>query len=852
MMKAQSKFEEHRLNLTESWAVWRCVGLRGAGFPAAQVLRLSAPETARAADRVIQAEERADRLRATALNLINGQLDALRQGNEWDRKDKRTPLLDALRQLKAGKPVRPLQVEAVDRAVDAYQEARGMAGEAEEDFKDIYDVSLGHVSMAIGEIAANERLREAITWQNRKALHTAIHPLIRKPLDMSKRGSKQRQHEEMVANYLQRYCVKNDTIGFFGPVGWAKLGADGEPLTYRLGANFLAARRVYFEEWAINELAMTLAKDEALKPWMVPMRIPRFYVEGTTLHTGLDTQTITDEQSFILSACDGNRTASEIARDFGRATGRGDAVAPEVYATLAAFAKKGMIFWGFYIPLDPFPEASLRKSLQRIESEALRRPALAALDELEQARHGVAGAAGDAAMLDQSLSHLEDTFARLTGATPTRSAGETYAARTLVYEDCRRDLEVTLGPEMLRDLTQPLSLLLTSARWFTVEAAKTYTEKIRQLYHQIAQKTGSPVVDWTRLWSQFQAYAFDSELLASVLQSFQERWLKILAPDVEGKNLNYTSDELRPKVLAEFAAPRPGWKGAHFHSPDIMLAATGLEAIRRGDYQFVMGELHIASNTLTASLFTAQHDSPDTLRRAVALDLPGPRVVPVLPKSWPKITSRTNYSLFTPQDLRLEFGWDAFAPDRSQALPAASLVFEEGADGLVVRTRDHRLRFDLTEMFDAQLTAVAVDQFKLLKSDRHSPRITIDRLVVQRETWRFEADELSFAFETDDATRYLAARRWALRHGLPRFMFAKVPVEVKPFYVDFNSPIYVDIFSRMIRKTKEQSRADQPGAASQAIAVSEMLPVIDQSWLQDQDGLRFTSEFRLVAVDLTR
>jgi hypothetical protein len=847
---AESKSAEHRINLAEQWGVWRCMGLRGAGFPATDVLRLSAPEAARAADSVLQAQERVAELRAEALKLVNDELDAMRRTGQWDNKDKRAPLLDALRQLKAGKAVRALQVEQIDRAVRAYEDARICAVEAEEDLKDVYKISQGHVSEAVRHLAGNDRLCEAITWQNRNALHTAIDALLRKPLDVSKRGSKQRQYEELIANYLQRYCVKNDTIGFFGPVGWAKIGSGFEPLAYKAGANLLAARKVYFEEWCINEIATKLAKNKSLKPWMIPIRIPRFHLEGLALHSGLGSQTISEEQAFILTACDGNRTAIEIAREFCNTTGRGEEAERQVYETLAAFEQRGVIFWGIYIPLDTFPEESLRKSLNRIEREDLRRAGLSMLDELEQARSGVARAAGNASMLDRALGNLEATFERLTGAESTRAAGETYAARTLVYEDCRRDLEVTLSSEMIRELGEPLSLLLTSARWLTVEVAKAYGEKVTELYRRTVQRTGSPVVDWTRLWAQFQPYAFDSALLDGVMREFQERWQRILSPSFDSKRLSYTSAQLRLKILSEFDAARPGWKGAHFHSPDIMLAASGPDAIKRGDYQFVMGELHLGSNTLTASLFTAQHESPETLRRAVEIDLQGSRVVPVMPKNWPKATARTTYSLITPGDIRLEFGWDAFATDRSKALPAASLVFEEGADGLVARTRDGRLRFSLTEIFDAQLTAVAIDVFKILKPQKHTPRLTIDKLVAQRETWRFDAEDLDFAYEKDDVARFVAARSWARAHGMPRFVFAKVPAEVKPFYVDFNSPIYVDVFSKIIRKTRDLSEQDKTGDPKQNVTVSEMLPLVDQSWLQDSEGHRFTSEFRLVVVDL--
>lgn len=82
------------------------------------------------------------------------------------------------------------------------------------------------------------------------------------------------------------------------------------------------------------------------------------------------------------------------------------------------------------------------------------------------------------------------------------------------------------------------------------------------------------------------------------------------------------------------------------------------------------------------------------------------------------------------------------------------------------------------------------------------------------------------------------------KHGLPRFVFAKVPVEVKPFYVDFDSLIYVEILTKMIRRTLASDRANEP------ITVTEMLPAPHELWLPDHQGCKYTSELRIVAKDL--
>src|SRR5947199_234353 len=82
-----------------------------------------------------------------------------------------------------------------------------------------------------------------------------------------------------------------------------------------------------------------------------------------------------------------------------------------------------------------------------------------------------ARAVGDAELLEQALVGLDETFLHLTGKKPTKSAGTMYAARTLIYQDCQRDVSVQLGTQAISTLGKPLSLLLTSARWFSYQTA---------------------------------------------------------------------------------------------------------------------------------------------------------------------------------------------------------------------------------------------------------------------------------------------------------------------------------------------------------------------------------------------
>jgi hypothetical protein len=328
-----------------------------------------------------------------------------------------------------------------------------------------------------------------------------------------------------------------------------------------------------------------------------------------------------------------------------------------------------------------------------------------------------------------------------------------------------------------------------------------------------------------------------------VLPLFQQRWAEVLGIPEGCRRVNYTSEELRKRVQSAFAAPGPGWKYAVYNSPDVMIAASSLEAIKRGDYQFVLGEFHLGTNTLAATLFVEQHPHPEDLVKAVDIDLPEPGIRPVSPKSWPRLTTRTQHGLVTEKDFTLEYAQDSSLYPHARPLAISQLVVEDLGNGLIARTRDSEHSFDVVEMFDTVFSYLTINHFRILHPAAHTPRVTIDDLVVCREAWRFLPSEIGFAFVKDEAERFVAARRWVQEQGMPRFTFVKVPVELKPLFLDFESPIYVDIFAKYVRLSEER------GFAQQAITLSEMLPAIDQAWLPDAEGNLYTSEFRIISVD---
>jgi len=839
----------HLARLGESeWGMWRWVGLRAAGFGIEGVLRLSAEEAAAAADRVMEAEDEVE-------SLWQAALDNLRRILDEASSDDRPLLIKALRVLKKGKVPDLTGAEpSVDAAIRHFASAFQEADHAYKEFNLSFEASTMRVSEAICEIARTSKFREAVIWQNRRGFHTAISLLLQGPPKQSQKNQHWRRSEELAAIYLQRYCTKNDTIGFFGPIGWARVKDKESLIHVEPGPNLVADRNVYFDAWAIDAVAEALGKNDAIRPWLAPRRAPSIFIEGDLVHLPLKAPLpITRAEAAALHLCDGELTAIDIARrliDDQTISARDEA---EAYRLLEELQSRGLIYWKLEIawnaqsPFDWHVENNLRKILENIGDDALKEQALAPLDRLEKGRDEIARAAGDAEKLDRAFNDLESEFTGITGLPATRADGRMYAGRTIVYEDCRRDVNVELGSRLIESLSQPLSLILASARWYIGEIAEVCLKAFEEIYAELKHETGSSAVSFQEFWTRAQPLVFGDKrgLLARCLSNVQERWLEILSFDPEASSVEHASDQLRQKVLAAFPAPKRGWSYARYNSPDVMISASSVEAIQRGDYRFVMGEFHVGTNTLNGMFFAAQHPSPQDLFSYFEADMPEPLIIPVAPKFM--ITQRT-YSVFeSPKDYRLEFASDPSGVSGDRLVPIGSLVIEKESSGLLVRSRDGEKRFGILEPFGDMLSEKVANHFKLLPPLDHTPRIAIDRLVIARETWQLPASEMDFAFEKDEPQRFLAARRWARLNGLPRFVFFKSPVEVKPCYLDFDSPILVNIFSKIIRRTIENAPSDGGVGKHKLITVSEMLPTPDQVWLPDGEGNRYTGEFRIVS-----
>jgi len=812
---------------SDRWRVWSTAGLRGAGFSVDEAQRLGADEAVNAVDRLLELEAALETRFREAVEMLKPALataDATRRGQV-------NRLLRTLRKSKIPSPeeapelaLRIAELEAAQREIERARREAAVA----------HEKTVTVVLRELERLTQDPRFREAIIWQNRSLLHRVFDVFA---ADQA-RTAQHRRDAELIFSYAQRYHFKNDTIGFFGPVGWATFCEEAFGVRFEQPRELLASRTVRFEIWPILALARAIVDgDPNALVSMCPRLLPFIILDGAKVKSPIHRDVeLPSAHAELARACDGRVSAHELAR---RLVAHGDFPSNEdVYRTLDDLRNKKVIAWQLDLPQRQDPERDLEARLREIADPATRDAALAKVERLNAGRRRVIEARGDNEQLAQALHELDATFTELTGRRATHGEGLMYVGRSILYEDARRSTSVRFGRNVLDQIGPPLALVLESARWLTHRVERVVLNELERLYREAAKRRGSDTVPLLDFWHAAQAMILGSasKLFAKPLAEQSERWRTLLDVRETDTRVERSYAGLRDAARDLFACPSPEWISGRQHSPDIMLAAESVEAIDRGDFFAVLGELHVAKNTLTPYSFVSQHPDVGWLRAAERADIPEmrPRVVP----SEFNAPVRTLNGL-AEDDLHVETGYTS-APYAEKTLRLNDLVAFESDGKLRLRCGSSGADWSLLEFVSESLHHKFAPSFAMLAPSAHRPRISIDRLVIMRESWRFGVGELTFARASTEEQVFKATREWARRMRLPRRVFVRYPTEPKPVFVDLGNPISVNALSRWVRAHGEEDHL---------LTMGEMLPDLDQLWLRDADGNRYTSELRVICVD---
>ncbi|GAA4727265.1 lantibiotic dehydratase [Phytohabitans rumicis] len=710
--------------------------------------------------------------------------------------------------------------------------------------RESWERGIRRTAAALLDLGESDAFRAALLWQNPAAVQNVTGWLRRHAGDTT-RSRDRRRRESTLARYAQRYHARNETIGFFGPSVWTRFDEDVPVAELRPGPAVIAQRSVHFEDWVIDALAAAVATDPAVRHRIAAARVLGAGISGTlAVHPDGTPRRLPPLDAAVLAAVDGKRTARVITVDLRWRQVAGTPDEDDVHRALDRLAEFGLIRWRPNIPVDRRPERALRAFLGSLPDSPARERAHGALERLVAARDEVAAAGDRPAPLAAALARLDETVAELTGTAAVRARDERQFGRRAVYEDCARDIDVVLGAAVRDALLPPLSLVLDSARWLMWRLGGRLEALVGDLHDEFAAMTGGGGVPLATLVSRLLDRLSDPSWAAPAVAEFQKSWSEILAWAPGERRVRRESAELAAAAATWFAAPPAGWYGAAHHSPDVMIAAAGPEALRAGRFELVLGEVHLAMATLDNGVFTWTHPDPAKLLREAEAPLAGrPRVVPLYPRS-PKVSGR-DYP--TPTLFSDRYWYLAFAPGngeraaaRGRSLALDALTAERTGGSVTVRLPSGQ-RLPVLDVVGELAQEAVVNLFRPLPPAAHTPRVTIDRLVFARERWRISCQEVPVGAVADEAAAFAALRRWAASRGMPRFVFWRAAAGTKPVYLDFDSPLFVNDFLAAVRQARRREDS--------VVDITEMHPDPEHVWLPDADGRLYTSELRLVAVD---
>jgi len=691
-----------------------------------------------------------------------------------------------------------------------------------------YQAELLRSTRTIQKLFRDLALGDAVAQQNPDAWMFNIEPYLHWDPEVQKRKAVHRKWESLAVSYLQRYLMKNDTIGFFGPVGWGFIDEDSQN-----SIAFDAMKRpetpnhkVFFEGWVMERAAERLRTVpnlwRYLTPWLGALVELK---ESHVLFAGDRSISLGSNELASLQLVDGIRKVHEIATLLDR-----DELS--VYQSFQAMERRRLLHLGPFVPSTPWPEIALSRFTESITDELVRDNARSVLAGLSAVRENIgSGIRGEISLHDQIENARNYVLDELQSTTSDKNAGRAYGGRGIYYTDTARDGNLIIGRDVTSVL-EPLELLADSARWMTSNVARVVEERLLQIWrgNAVSENVGA---FWFRcLPHVLAAVDAESERLRSELH---RKWQTILRYTSGDRRCEYQSADIQQKVESEFRVDRAGWAGARFFSPDVLISRDESTGLVSGA---VVGEAHVAINTQRAWCFRTQ-ESPEAAAERERMQLcDDPHLVVTTPKqSWPRLGVRNQNADVRAVDYCLEITNATSDPSRPKRFRAADVVVHRKSDGLAVVFPDGH-EFKVIELFSELLMSKLIDSLTLCPAGAHAPRIAIDRLVIQRERWRFPSDELTFTSTRDEAERFARVGAWAHRLGLPAQVFIKKDGE-KPYFVDFNSLPLVTLFCRVARSI----------ALDGYLHVSEALPTKEQYWLRDVNGASYSSELRLTLVD---
>ena len=447
-------------------------------------------------------------------------------------------------------------------------------------------------------------------------------------------------------------------------------------------------------------------------------------------------------------------------------------------------------------------------------------------------------------ILDQARIRLQSI-----GAESKQSDRFLYAATNPIGEECFRESHFEISERLIDEVPIQAESWIDLWRDSYAFIASRVAGGLRGVMEKAGAKSGvMPLPAFMQACDAAKLSLTGPGLVAFAVMAFQEvkaAFRKRLQPHLNLSEYELTVEDCHV-VRDNFDYPR--FDEYTYPSADLQLAATAIEAIEHGDYQWILAELHppIAllhhcmywscpdKQTLGLALASTTFSRPNFHFGFFAADFTAHTTVRVF-DAMPELSNFVASQRANPK-------WKKISPADTEVY-----VDETTGDVCVRKIDNHE---HLGSFARAWVIPLGFHPFQFGVAP-HTPRLRCRKVIVQRRSWTVRADELIPGNYTGVSSNLvLAIEKLRAERNLPRFVYIR-PTEqalrrsgaegrdkdTKPVFVDLESYLFLEIFYRWLVKAGE-------------IEVSEMLPDPEHLFWKEPDG-RHSFELRTLVVPLS-
>ena len=643
---------------------------------------------------------------------------------------------------------------------------------------------------------------------------------------LSPRKKKTRARERHLLLYLQRVCGKNDTLSEFGPHGWGKIGA-GDSILALDPKPGVTRRETFLERWTAHGAAAALNADPEVRIELPPRLHPNGRIDGEQFvftDTG-ETVPLAPETIAILNACDGATPAYSLG------------VNRDVLDELAA---RRLIRWEMEVPaLEPHAFDVLISDISHWRDGPVRTRWLELLQPIAALPARFAATTDTPsriALMDEASEPLDRLGAH------KDASRFLYTAVNPIGEECFRACSFAISENMINEVATDAAPWIDLWRDNYAFVASRVAAGLRGLLEQAPLQNGAlPLPAFLRHCALAKLPLTGPGMIAFAHVAFQEvkeAFHKTLHSHADAPEYELTADDCQ-FVRRNFDYEK--FDEYTYPSADLQLGAKSIEAGARGEYHWLLAELHPSVALIHHGFYWSCPDKPALSAALRATVFGQPYFHFGFSAADFTATTAAQFCDALP-DLTYFVAPQRGHPHWQIIPPAETEVFiNQQNDDIALRRRgSHEY---LGSFARAWIMPLGFHPFNF-SLGKHTPRLRCGKVVVQRRAWSVGLDELSGGdFTGVSRDLVVAVERLRADRGLPRYIYIR-PTEqalrrsggegrdkdTKPVFVDLESYLFLEIFHRWLVKAGE-------------LEVTEMLPDPEHLLWREADGRR-TFELR--------